>query len=96
VTHNKRMQRTRVMDKFVLRSGHRRVADARRYTATRRTSFYRSSFKSSQRHAAPLALCIWSRECFVVSIAGLARVLQSSGSALCRSVVSAGRGVGSR
>ena len=29
-THNKRMQRTRVMDKFVLRSGHRRVADARR------------------------------------------------------------------
>jgi hypothetical protein len=29
--HNKRMQRTRVMDKFVLRSEHRRVADARRY-----------------------------------------------------------------
>jgi hypothetical protein len=27
---NKRMQRTRVADKFVLRSGHRRVADARR------------------------------------------------------------------
>ena len=28
---NKRMQRTRDMDKFVLRLGHRRVADARRY-----------------------------------------------------------------
>ena len=27
---NKRMQRTRVMDKFVLCLGHRRVADARR------------------------------------------------------------------
>jgi hypothetical protein len=30
VSPNKRMQRTRVMDKFVLRLGHRRVADARR------------------------------------------------------------------
>jgi len=30
---NKRMQRTRVMDKFVLRLGHRRVADAQRYAA---------------------------------------------------------------
>ncbi len=28
---NKRMQRARVMDKLVLRLGHQRVADARRY-----------------------------------------------------------------
>jgi hypothetical protein len=30
---NKRMQRARDPDKFVLNSGHRRVADARRYAA---------------------------------------------------------------
>jgi hypothetical protein len=28
--HNKRMQRARIVDKLVLRLGHRRVADARR------------------------------------------------------------------
>jgi hypothetical protein len=31
-SHNKRMQRTRDPDKCVLRLGHRRVADAQRYT----------------------------------------------------------------
>jgi hypothetical protein len=30
LSQNKRMQRARVMDKLVLRSGHRRVADLRR------------------------------------------------------------------
>jgi hypothetical protein len=35
-THNKRMQRTRVMDKVVLRLGHWRVADARRCMPRRR------------------------------------------------------------
>jgi hypothetical protein len=34
LSSNKRMQRTRVMDKLVLRLRHRRVAEARRSAAT--------------------------------------------------------------